>query len=612
MQENRECKGTKMIKKVYIASLLTHTNKHIPFFPSNSSTDTQHSTLFKIQLSSNMIANTFRTIILIFLITTVTLLFYANSTEPVSLRAESIATSYVPPFSLHKRQPNLDTREPHQQQIQIQPQKETPLQQKDPFESIHTLDCKYGGIGFNGGCISPEIHPDSARDSAFSYVYPYPDLAPQQLNLSECVIDLNSVCSWRRNAIQTISKEECKTQLPPHMSSLNEFMSTLFSFYGPWSVNDKLILKYLLGNDSTPGPLRYYNAISSEKKGYAVPQNLPDADTNIYLTPQSFSPKPIQTARLAFMIMVHLDVQRLELLLDTIWHPRNLYVIHLDAKLEDYQVALAYKIVSKYSVGNSSNIEILPERFKGTWGEISLVYMNLAGIIKLLEMDRDSEPWSHVINLSVYDMNTKPIYRLSEFLSMDIHKHRNMLALEGGRPLRQNRQTEFYSPCGKVSVQVNLEDPSLCGGELCVMASKNYLEGNLEQTAVSNWMYRLPSDDMMYMEGSQWNFLTRDFALWLVSDFKAVEMLFSFKNTYIPDESYFQTALYNSPFRHTLMNNNFRWTDWKKNLRVDMDDVEKLKWGHHFFIRKVKDSNVAQAIIEQVYPSWSYTEDPQS
>jgi len=540
-----------------------------------------------------MIANSFNIILVVFLITTVTLLFYANTTSSYPLHAESLSTSYISPFSLHKRYPtNTDT-------LTSKPSQ----QLQDPFESIQSLDCKNGGIGFNGVCISPLSYSDNAKDSTFSFSYPYPDLAPKNdLNLSDCSIDLNSVCSWRRNAAQIIRRENCHTQLDPHTTSLNEFLTTLFSVYGPWSENDKLMLHYLLGNSSKTGPLRYYN--SKNEKGYTIHHNLPEADRHIFLSPHtSFSPVPVQTARLAFVIMVHTHVHRLDLFLSTMWQPRNLYVIHLDGKLDNEQVALAFKIISKYSNGN---IQVLPERFRGTWGGISLVYINLAGIIKLLEMDQDSEHWTHVINLSLFDMNTKPIYRLSEFLSMDVHKHRNMLALEPRLP-RQHRQTEIYASCGKYSIQVSMDDPSLCGGDVCVLTSTKHLENPLHPTSISNWMYKLPNNGMHYIEGSQWNFLTRDFGVWLVSDFQAIEMLFSFKNTFIPDESYFQTSIYNSPFRHTILDNNFRWTDWKKNLRVDMEDVENLKWGHHFFIRKVWDENVAQAIIDEVFPLWSYT-----
>src|SRR4029077_3062334 len=69
-----------------------------------------------------------------------------------------------------------------------------------------------------------------------------------------------------------------------------------------------------------------------------------------------------------------------------------------------------------------------------------------------------------------------------------------------------------------------------------------------------------------------------------------------FKYVFIPDESFFQSILSNSPFQAKILSNNLRYADWdnpnpKYPKTLDMSDFEKLKSSPFLFARKLDPSH---------------------
>eukprot|EP01113_Clastostelium_recurvatum_P046446 TRINITY_DN8141_c0_g1_i1.p1 TRINITY_DN8141_c0_g1~~TRINITY_DN8141_c0_g1_i1.p1 ORF type:complete len:537 (-),score=113.10 TRINITY_DN8141_c0_g1_i1:35-1645(-) len=488
----------------------------------------------------------------------------------------------------------------------------------DPLSSVTDFACRNGGIGFNGACICPlgwsgyqcdYVDGLCGGEYEFDFVYPgmSPDPDPLHVSPATCVLPPDTLCCWRK---QLLDEKATASTTVRSLAALHESdiknrkfdnynnWNRLFHIYGPWSESDKQMLSYLVGTPRTPGPLRAAKMVHP-------PPALPQVSSSPELHFEPDHTKAKRT-RLAFVIMVHMDPGRLGGLLESIYSPDHLYVVHLDANLNHWQTQEARTTVEKYKQGN---VRLMGRRFAGTWGDISLVYMNIACIVELLQMDKNSaSPWSHVINLSIYDAPLKPIYRLEEFLAMEEHKDRNFINVEDLG--RNDRRQNLHITCNRVNTRILFPNGmQACGGDTYAEDFQERISSASNITLVNNWMYLIPvgheHTPTVYHEGSQWHILSRAFAEWFVSSIESVEMLFSFKFTFIPDESMFQTAILNSPFKHTHINNHYRWINWKRgNINVLAEDKDELKRTNHFFARKVIDPKVFEMIMTEVVPAW--------
>ena len=62
--------------------------------------------------------------------------------------------------------------------------------------------------------------------------------------------------------------------------------------------------------------------------------------------------------------------------------------------------------------------------------------------------------------------------------------------------------------------------------------------------------------------GSQWKVLSRDACRYLTEQGEVERLRRFYRHTFIPDESFFQTALLNSPLRGTIVNDSRRLVEW--------------------------------------------------
>lgn len=90
---------------------------------------------------------------------------------------------------------------------------------------------------------------------------------------------------------------------------------------------------------------------------------------------------------------------------------------------------------------------------------------------------------------------------------------------------------------------------------------------------------------------SQWMSLTMDAVEYVLRYLcEHPEVVRFFKLTWAPDEIIFQTILYNSPFRSTLVNNNLRYIDWSKGQAspkvLTEDDLDRMLASGKLFARK--------------------------
>lgn len=267
--------------------------------------------------------------------------------------------------------------------------------------------------------------------------------------------------------------------------------------------------------------------------------------------------------KIAYFIMAHHKPQEFLRLLNAIYVPEHIYLIHIDAKADD----LLHETARLLSQDNQ-NIYMLPSRSL-TWGGWSLVQAEIDAIRELLHLHGD---WTHYINLSGQDFPLMSQSRIME--SIDTGK--NYITIKEMTFERRNLEKYFVEEAGEVR---SLGD-----------------RPPFEQY--------FPT--MKPFTGTQWKVLTRQFAEFAVNSPLAFRLQDYFRYTFIPDENYFATLIENSDFRDTVINNHFRYI--LMNEREDLpgvasadvlrtDDIPYMLSSKQWFARKF-DLEVDSAAVD--------------
>jgi len=111
--------------------------------------------------------------------------------------------------------------------------------------------------------------------------------------------------------------------------------------------------------------------------------------------------------------------------------------------------------------------------------------------------------------------------------------------------------------------------------------------------------------------GSQWWSLTGECAEWFTGFCHSGELLYDFyRHTMIPDEMFFQTAILNSSFADTVVNDNLRYINWVDGPEYPRiltgEDFEKLICSGKFLARKfniVKDETITSKLLAHIHNS---------
>ncbi|KAN0039649.1 hypothetical protein ACTA71_007450 [Dictyostelium dimigraforme] len=485
--------------------------------------------------------------------------------------------------------------------------------------SINKISCENGGIGFSSKCICSygysgdkcEIvdndNPCTQVKMNIEYLY-----NPNLVSPDKCISSAPTICCWSK--YRTISNISTSKLQDSNLSDLNEeqqhneIIKSILTNYGPWTENDKKMIKYLIkSNDNDITYQLKYNTKHFMSKH--------DQHDN--------HKKP----KLAFVLMIHkIDLEAIKLLFDNIYKPKHYYVIHIDNNFKDENLINELKFylnkIYELKIKNNmllesnypNNIEILDTRFDGAWGSIALVYSEIASYTKLFDMleHRHSitgrkEKWSHVINLSINDFPIKTIEKLEYFFASNGNIKRSFLN-EEDKEKEIIRYNKPWVECK--TIEDNKSNMVGFNFENNDSNNNNYNDNNLIEnengicgcTGMEHTM-----DRSKYKEGSQWHFITYKFANYLISDFKAIKRLFSMKFSYIPDESFFQLAKTESYFFNETDSwdfSNYRFIPWYNSaigLKVGLEEVQNnfnnQTWS--YFTRKVYTTDVKKAIIEK-------------
>ncbi|KAN0027376.1 hypothetical protein ACTFIU_010323 [Dictyostelium citrinum] len=380
-------------------------------------------------------------------------------------------------------------------------------------------------------------------------------------------------------------------------SQENQIINQLLKTYGPWEEKDIQLLDYLLISEYEKGEinLKYSNYFKDREQQL---ENLLNNDNcNDYNNPNP----------LAFILIIKdIDYEAIYTLFKILYSPNNYYLIHIDgsSKIDYEELEIFFRKIIEESSSDlkkwkdyPNNIKIMKNRFKGEWGSISLVYLEMAAYTVLFDMVEErinvtgqsfeTSQWSHVINLSGNDMPTIPLSNFSKILCNN--KRKSYL---------DHCCIKDYFRFDRNWVQVN--DKS---GLIELLPSDMKEQGCGDGMGMSKYYDRKKS----FGDGSQWKFLNVEFVKYLISDLKSLERLFSFKFSFIPDESFFQSSkiFFNSNGGHSFEFDTKRVTMFENNpeardhtrYAVQLKDIPNLHGL--YFVRKVYSREIRDAIIKE-------------
>lgn len=279
-----------------------------------------------------------------------------------------------------------------------------------------------------------------------------------------------------------------------------------------------------------------------------------DAPRNIV---QALSKLQTRFMNIAHLILAHSEPRQLERLVARLQHKTAYFFIHIDKKTN---------IAPFEFLTENERVFLITNREKVSWGAYSIVQATLNGFEAII---KSGIPIDVVNLLSGSDYPLKNSDKINQFF--DEHKGQNFMHFELVYEEWQEAITRLTA--------YHLTNFSFPG-----------------KYFVQKWMNRmLPKrimpENLIPVGRSQWLSITTE-AVKYILDYldEHPGIVRFFKLSWAPDEIIFQTILYNSNFRSSLINNNLRYIDWspgKASPRIlTLDDFPKLMQSNALFARK--------------------------
>ena len=261
--------------------------------------------------------------------------------------------------------------------------------------------------------------------------------------------------------------------------------------------------------------------------------------------------------KIAHLILAHAAPDQLSRLIGALEDQHSRCFVHLDRKADLNAFAF---------LRDRERVTLVPGRVDVGWGAYSIVEATLQGFRAIVNSGED---FGYINLLSGADYPLQSPSQIHDFFTLNAGK--NFM--------------EYYSVHGEWTEAV----PRLTEYHL---TNYNFPGKYL----VQKWMNRLlPTRTMPAglepVGRSQWMSLTPDAVKYMLHYLDShPEVVRFFKLTWAPDETIFQTILYNSPFRSSLVNDNLRYIDWSKGQAspkvLTEEDLDRMLASGKLFARK--------------------------
>ncbi|CCE02119.1 beta-1,6-N-acetylglucosaminyltransferase [Bradyrhizobium sp. STM 3809] len=273
--------------------------------------------------------------------------------------------------------------------------------------------------------------------------------------------------------------------------------------------------------------------------------------------------------KLAFFILCHKAPRQVIRLIERLRDNGATFVIHVDKRTG----AEVYQDLQTLSEQLPRQVFLCRERHRCYWGRFGIVSATLScmreAIARQLAFDR-------AFLLSGQDYPIKSIGQIRAKLD----QHPNTEFIESFLVDEPNRWTEAK-------------------GEHNAINRVLYWTLSFRSRHIQiKWRRRFPLGFRPH-GGSMWWCLSRDCIAYVDSFVRQNPAYVRyFKTVFIPDESFFQSLLSNSPFRDRIVSDDLRYADWDNPnplypRTLDMDDAERLRASPKLFARKFDERSLA-------------------
>ncbi|CAG9088162.1 unnamed protein product [Plutella xylostella] len=252
------------------------------------------------------------------------------------------------------------------------------------------------------------------------------------------------------------------------------------------------------------------------------------------------SPDKAEEVRIVFLLTLNgRALRQVHRLINALYRTSHYFYIHVDAR-QDYLHRELSQLEQSFP-----NIKLAKTRFSTIWGGASLLQMLLTSMRDILTLGWQ---WDFVINLSESDFPIKSLENLEKFLSL-------------------NKGLNFVKSHGR-EVQRFIKKQGL---------DKTFIECETHMWRVGE--RRLPRG-VTVDGGSDWVALSPRFVAYVAGapDPLLAGLHTVFRHTLLPAESFFHTALRNSDFCNTYVDNNLHVTNWKRKLGCKCQYKHVVDW----------------------------------
>ena len=261
--------------------------------------------------------------------------------------------------------------------------------------------------------------------------------------------------------------------------------------------------------------------------------------------------------KLAHLILAHSEPKQLERLITCLSHPDATIYIHLDKKTS----IAPFEYLKEFK-----NVVFIKNRVKVYWGSYNIVQATLNGFQEIIATGSN---YDYINLLSGQDYPLKSQEYIHSYLSQNPGMaFMNYLLFEPDWVEAVPRIQEYHFN--------NIKIP----GRYLLQKIINKL---LPQRKLPN--------HLIPVGRSQWFTISLECVIYLINYWEGNANLRRFiKLTWAPDEFIFQTILYNSEYRHKMINNDLRYIDWSNKdvspKTLTMDDANALIKSGKLFARK--------------------------
>lgn len=270
-------------------------------------------------------------------------------------------------------------------------------------------------------------------------------------------------------------------------------------------------------------------------------------------------------SRIGFIILAHDNLYNIVGLIKTLIASDNLVILHIDKKNDHEGIATFTRFFSAHELDRI----FFSKQCRVEWGRWSMV----EATISCLEIIKEIRDIDYVYLLSDSDCLIKNISDLKNYLE-------------------QHNGANF----------IECVDPDVNSWVIRGIAHERYEQYHLlnwrkhkKWLPVSVWLQkrmgikRCPPNNLKIYFGSQWWCLTHAMALHILEKSRETRIANFFKNTWIPDEMYFQSLAASIANPNTFLPSltYYKFDERGRPLTYGDEDIDFLKIQNHFFARKI-------------------------